>query len=219
MRKALKLIAIGMLLAVGSNQAFALDLSDEKSLEPLVIAREGSLYAGGTVKTEPNGDTFHGDHLYAYYQVPVKARKLPLVMWHGCLSPAWETTPDGREGYQQIFVRRGWSVYVIDQPRNGRAGRGLDGFTVAAAAGGDAFGWNTFRLGKWIPPSPRTFFPGGQFPQDPASLDHYLRYGASTGGPSFGPTPSDAAPFTSVAASALFHRIWAAALGRDWAAG
>jgi hypothetical protein len=210
-----------MLLAVGSTQAFALDRpdSDEKNLEPLVIAHEGSLYAGGTVKTQPNGDTFHGDHLYAYYQIPVKARKLPLVMWHGCLSPAWETTPDGREGYQQIFLRRGWSVYVIDQQRNGRAGRGLDGFTVAAAAGGDASSWNTFRLGKWVPPGPRTFFPGVQFPQDPASLDHYFRYGKSTGGPSFGPTPSDAAPFTSVAVSALFDRIGPAVLVTHSASG
>jgi hypothetical protein len=50
----------------------------------------------------------------------------PLVMWHGCLSPAWEATPDGREGFQPIFVRRGWQVYVIDQPRSGR---GLERFT------------------------------------------------------------------------------------------
>ena len=29
------------------------------------------------------GQTLHGDHAYVFYQVPVDARKLPLVMWHG----------------------------------------------------------------------------------------------------------------------------------------
>src|SRR3954453_23328786 len=33
-------------------------------------------------------------------------RKLPLVMWHGWGQSAktWETTPDGREGFQNIFL-------------------------------------------------------------------------------------------------------------------
>ena len=70
------------------------------------------------------GQTLHGDHAYVFYQVPVRARRLPLVMWHGIgqFSKTWETTPDGREGYQTIFLRRGFGVYVVDQPRRGRAG-------------------------------------------------------------------------------------------------
>ena len=46
------------------------------------------------------------------------ARKLPLVFWHGHGQSAktWETTPDGREGFQNIFLRRRFSVYLIDQP-------------------------------------------------------------------------------------------------------
>jgi hypothetical protein len=31
----------------------------------------------------PDGRTFHGDHAYVFYQVPVDARGLPLVLWHG----------------------------------------------------------------------------------------------------------------------------------------
>jgi hypothetical protein len=48
-----------------------------------------------------------------FYQLPAKARQLPLVMWHGIgqFSKTWETTPDGREGYQNIFLRRGFGVY------------------------------------------------------------------------------------------------------------
>jgi hypothetical protein len=95
--------------------------------EPLVIQEQGSFAVGGTVTNNPGtfdpykptaaGQTFHGDHAYVFYQIPVNARKLPLVLWHGAaqFSKTWETTPDGREGYQNIFLRHGFGVYVIDQ--------------------------------------------------------------------------------------------------------
>ncbi len=49
-------------------------------------------------------------------------------MWHGFgqFSKTWETTPDGREGFQNIFPRRRHSVYILDQPRRGRAGRSME---------------------------------------------------------------------------------------------
>ena len=31
-------------------------------------------------------------------------------------------SPDGREGFQNIFLRKNFSVYLIDQPRIGEAG-------------------------------------------------------------------------------------------------
>jgi hypothetical protein len=42
-------------------------------------------------------------------------------MWHGFgeFSKTWETTPDAREGFQTIFLRRGFPVYLVDQPRRG----------------------------------------------------------------------------------------------------
>jgi pimeloyl-ACP methyl ester carboxylesterase len=51
-------------------------------------------------------------------------RKLPLVFLHGTgqFSKTWETTPDGREGFQTIFLRRRFPVYLIDQRRRGNAG-------------------------------------------------------------------------------------------------
>jgi hypothetical protein len=101
------------------------------------IAQQGSFAVGGTVITSPGvfdpaapapppeqpsstaGQTLHGDHAYVFYQAPARAKRLPLVMWHGIgqFSKTWETTPDGREGYQTIFLRRGFGVYVVDQPR------------------------------------------------------------------------------------------------------
>ena len=88
------------------------------------------------IKRSPAGQTFHGDHAYVFYQVPVNARTLPLVMWHGFgqFSKTWETTPDGREGFQTLFLRRGFPVYLIDQPRRGRAGRSTVPTTISADA-------------------------------------------------------------------------------------
>jgi hypothetical protein len=89
--------------------------ADVASQEPLVIREQGSFSVGGIVLTsagtyEPNnptagGQTYHGDHAYAFYQVPAHARKFPLVFWHGAgqFTKTWETTPDGREGFQNIF--------------------------------------------------------------------------------------------------------------------
>ncbi|HXU32850.1 MAG TPA: alpha/beta hydrolase, partial [Thermoanaerobaculia bacterium] len=118
--------------------------------KPLVIQQQGSFAVGGTVVTapgtfdpikqgayspagaDPAGQTLHGDHAYVSYQIPIEARKLPLVFWHGHGQSAktWETTPDGREGFQNIFLRRRFPVYLIDQPRRGRAARGTQPMNV-----------------------------------------------------------------------------------------
>src|SRR5436190_12428700 len=86
---------------------------------PLVIQEQGSFAVGGSVVTmpgtfdpiaqgaynpagpDPRGQTNHGDHAYVFYQVPVNARRLPLVFWHRHVQSAktLHTTPDGREGF------------------------------------------------------------------------------------------------------------------------
>src|SRR4030042_3139001 len=124
----------------------------------LLIQEQGSFAVGGTVVTNPGtfdpynqtpeGQTFHGDHAYVFYQIPAEARKYPLVMWHGIgqFSKTWETTPDGREGFQNIFLRRRFPVYLIDQPRRGNAGRGTVAGTIEPTP--DEQGWfGTFRIG------------------------------------------------------------------------
>ena len=104
--------------------------------EPLIIQEQGSFAAGGTVITDPEGRTLHGDHAYAFYQVPAGARRYPLVLWHGAgqFSKTWETTPDGRDGFQNIFLRRNFAVYLVDQPRRGDAGRSTQPIAIAPSA-------------------------------------------------------------------------------------
>jgi len=173
---------------------------------PLVIQQQGSFAVGGTMITSPGtfdsakptsaGQTFRGDHAYAFYQIPTNARRLPLVFWHGAgqFSKTWETTADGREGFQNIFLRRGFGVYVIDQPRRGNAGRS----TVAAnltPTPDEQLWFNIFRIGTW--PS---YFPGVQFANDPETLNQYFRSMTPNTGPFDMEVISDAV-------SALFTKI------------
>ena len=142
------------------------------------------------------GQTLHGDHAYVFYQVPERARRLPMVMWHGIgqFSKTWETTPDGREGYQTIFLRRGFGVYLVDQPRRGRAGRSTVDGTIRATP--DEQNWfGTFRLGVWP-----DFFPGVQFSRDPEALNQYFRQMT----PNVGPIDVSV---NAAAIAALFNKI------------
>lgn len=156
---------------------------------PLLIQEQGSFAVGGKVivnpgtfnpdKPAPEGQTFHGDHAYVFYQIPVNARKLPLVFLHGNgqFSKTWETTPDGREGFQNIFLRRGFGVYLVDQPRRGRAGRSTVAATIEPVP--DEQDWfDLFRIGVWP-----EYFPGVQFSRDPETLDQYFRQITPNTGP------------------------------------
>ena len=180
---------------------------------PLVIQEQGSFLVGGSVvrapgtfdpiaqgaytpTPDPRGQTLHGDHAYVFYQVPANARRLPLVFWHGHGQSAktWDTTPDGRVGFQTLFLRRGYPVYLLDQPRRGRAARGTVGGTVPATPD-EQMWFGIFRLGVWP-----TLYPGVQFSRDSSALNQFFRQAVPNTG------PYDAAVYTS-AAAALFERI------------
>ena len=180
MQKLHKRICLGLLsMAFAGTVMFA---SNSALAKPLVIAEQGSFAAGGTVvqtagefdytkPTNPAGQTLHGDHAYVFYQRPVHAKKLPLVFLHGAGQSAktWESTPDGRDGFQNIFLRKGYSTYLVDQPRRGRAGQSTVAANVPAATI-DQLWYSNFRLGNWP-----DFYPGVQFPQDKASLEQFFR--------------------------------------------
>jgi hypothetical protein len=172
----------------------------------LFIKEQGSFAVGGSVitnpgtfdpiKRTPEGQTFHGDHAYVFYQIPDNARKLPLVFWHGLglFSKSWETTPDGREGYQNIFLRRGYSVYLMNQPRRGNAGRSTVEATITPTPD-EQFWFNVFRVGVWP-----DYFPGVQFSKDPEALNQYFRQLT----PNIGPFDSEV---ITDASSALASKI------------
>lgn len=173
-------LSLASLLVAGAAAVFPnTDAGGAEAQKPIVLKTMGSLFFGGNVKTLENGVTFHGDHGYAQYYIPADSRTLPIVMWHGIgqSGKTFESTPDGREGYQAILPRRDWSVYIIDQPRRGRAGRTLAGAGEAASptALHESAAWDAFRFGLWLPPAGPTVFPHVQMPMDGATIDQFFR--------------------------------------------
>lgn len=192
--------------------AEANDATGQDPVAPLVIQEQGGFAVGGSVivtpgtfdprnPTNPAGQTLHGDHARLTYQIPVDARPLPLVLWHGWWEDGgcWGTTPDGREGFQTIFLRRRFSVYTLDQPRRGSAGKTTEGVTVDTVPNEQWF-FNQFRLGLWP-----DLFDGVQFSRSAEALEQFFRAMV----PDTGPIDSNV---LVDAVSAVFDRIGAGIL-------
>jgi pimeloyl-ACP methyl ester carboxylesterase len=186
---------------------------------PITIAEQGSFFVGGhtvqgagaydptkSLEGVNEGNTFWVDQMYVQYQIPLNPRKYPLVLVHGGSGTGrvWETTPDGREGYQTIFLRRGFPVYIVDFPRRGRAGYPsfngpfgeLDGKPIVANRTGQAgaqYAWSRWRLG----PSYPQVYPNQQFPMQ--AVDQFMQH--------LVPTVSDNDEVISGALVALLNKI------------
>jgi hypothetical protein len=106
---------------------------------PLTIAKQGMFSSGGTVTapvagtydattnwldTTRAGNTAHVDHANVLYQIPADSNGWPMVYLHGYGQSrmGWITTPDGRQGWADLFLRNGYSAFLVDQPRRGEAG-------------------------------------------------------------------------------------------------
>lgn len=188
-------------LALSALPSLAHDRSHGNN--PIILKDQGSFTAGGGVitnagkfdpiKLTPDGQTIHGDFAYVQYQIPQDARQYPLVMWHGGgqMAKTWETTPDGRDGFQNIFVRRDFSTYILDQPNRGRAGRALQPITVTPVPGSGPTGeqgiFVRFRIGIWP-----NYFPGVQFSKSPDALLQWWQQQTPSTGPADDEVVSDA---------------------------
>ena len=136
---------------------------------PLVLKAQGSFFVGGEKVEQTQGelgDLGPGGHItinqmYVRYMVPQGADgSVPVVMVHGATltGKSWETTPDGRMGWDEYFVRKGHPVYVPDQ-----VGRGRSGFNQAVfndVRAGSAPGGN---LPRWIRFSDEVVWPNFRF--------------------------------------------------------
>ena len=79
---------------------------------------------GAPAKVDPNG-VYQVEQMYVQYFIPASQRgKLPLLMWHGggLTGVTYESTPDGRPGWLNYFLRQGWAVYNSDAVERGRSG-------------------------------------------------------------------------------------------------
>jgi pimeloyl-ACP methyl ester carboxylesterase len=115
--------------------------------------------------------------MYVEYMVPAGRAKVPVVLIHGAglSGKSYDTTPDGRMGWFEYFVRKAHPTYVVDQVGRARSGfnqaainNRLSGASSAPSAMGQGafrFGdrigvWTNFRFG----PKFGEVFPGEQFP-------------------------------------------------------
>jgi len=90
---------------------------------PLVLAKEGYFYVGGHAATI-DGHQYVAGQMYTEFRIPAKqTHPYPIIMVHGGTMSGinYTGTPDGREGWAQYFVRRGYAVYVVDQPGRARS--------------------------------------------------------------------------------------------------
>src|SRR4051794_21238729 len=175
--------AIAALLIIGHAHA----------AEPITLRDMGSFHVGGRLveisgkavrevvfapggvpaKVDPNG-TYQVEQMYVQYFLPANEQgAYPLLMWHGggLTGVTYETTPDGREGWLNWFLRRGWAVYNADAVERGRAGwtplqEVFPGEPVTLTV---ANPFERFRIGagagSWDPdPAKRKVLPGSQFP-------------------------------------------------------
>lgn len=170
-----------VLLMMASISLYAAD-------EPLMIADQGIFSAGGiTIASDGvfnpedhweetgKGQTAHVDHANVLYQRPVEETGLPMVFLHGYGQSrmGWMTTPDGRDGWSEYFLRAGHSVFLIDEPRRGEA----SGTSVAGEISTKTLDqrWYTqFRIGRWEN-GESVANEGSQFPNDPESVDQFFR--------------------------------------------
>jgi pimeloyl-ACP methyl ester carboxylesterase len=105
----------------------------------LVLKEQGSFFVGGRtifsdaltgsttgfLGTGINTGNITVDQMYVQYQIPEGADShVPVVMVHGCClsSKSYETTPDGRMGWNEYFLRKHRAVYLPDQVSRARSG-------------------------------------------------------------------------------------------------
>jgi hypothetical protein len=157
----------------------AADRTRDDLKKPLVLASQGSFFVGGEAKaldsTAAGSQTITVNQMYVQYQIPPGGeRHVPVVMVHGCClsSKTWETTPDGRMGWNEYFVRRERPVYLADQVSRARSGFDPTIFSAVKSgkltpnqlpnilAASHQTAWTVFRFG----PEFNKPFPDGQFP-------------------------------------------------------
>jgi len=144
--------------------AAAQDFEDlQTPTAPLVLRAQGSFYVGGTLFDVPNcpgGDAcpIMADQMYVRYMIPQTGgpNNTPVVMIGGAglTGKLYETTPDGRMGWDEYFVRRHHASYVVDPPWRGRSGfnytpfnQGNTPFMIPISAPSPERAWVSFRFG------------------------------------------------------------------------
>ena len=173
----------------------SLELTSVTDCAPLLVEEIGSFHVGGQMTLlsglpargrvstpggpvhpiDPNGEIMAGQMYVQYVRLANSKGVVPLLMWHGggMTGVNWETTPDGRPGWQMFFLRAGFDTYVSDAVERGRAGFApfpqvypeAPYFRTAKEAWEDTFRFGP--AGSWNPdPAQRRTHEGLRFPAE-----------------------------------------------------
>ena len=160
----------------------------------LVLKAQGSFFVGGENVEQTFtelGSAFAPGHItvnqmYVEYMIPAgSVQKVPVVIVHGATlsGKSWETTPDGRMGWDEYFVRQGHAVYLADQISRARSGFNQAIFNKVGAEEEspasqpsilrftDETAWEGFRFGSTF----GTAYADAQFPTEAA--DEFSKQG------------------------------------------
>ena len=87
------------------------------------LAARGIFYAGGEYASDGGKTRAHGQMFVEVYVPKQITHPYPVIMFHGAgqTNVNWLATPDGRPGWADYFVSRGFVVYLAEQPARGRS--------------------------------------------------------------------------------------------------
>ena len=182
-----QLLLTGVALACVLGTAIGAEAQALKDVQtpntPLVLKAQGSFFVGGEKADQTEVELGNlgpagriaVNQMYVRFMVPQDgAGNVPVIMVHGAAltGKSWETTPDGRMGWDEYFVRKRHPVYVPDQVGRGRSGFNQAVFNNVRAGKAavtdqpalfrfsDEVVWPNFRFGA----TPGAPFPDSQFP-------------------------------------------------------
>ncbi len=92
-------------------------------LEGMPVRERVSTPGGPVYEINQDGEIFVGQMYVQFVRLMAPRGVGPLLMWHGggMTGACWESTPDGRPGWQTFFLRAGFDTYVSDAVERGRA--------------------------------------------------------------------------------------------------
>src|SRR5215472_16808471 len=89
----------------------------------LSIAQTGHFFVGGKYADTKDGPVLAGQAYVEYYIPTNRTHPYPIVMIEGCClaGAGYMGTNDGRDGWGQYFLSKGYAVYIMDQVGRGRS--------------------------------------------------------------------------------------------------
>ena len=96
---------------------------DLPMIDQSALGARGSFYVGGEYAETEGKRILSGQIFVEVYEPREKLHPWPVVMLHGAgqTNMNWLQTPDGRMGWCDYFVSKGYRVVLAEQPSRGRS--------------------------------------------------------------------------------------------------